>query len=94
MMTRYWLLAMPLLAACAYGTKADTQRDLSLAEDPRVGASIVRACFTGQINAFSDWSGGDGMILRRGTNDDVLVTFVGSCVSAERALAIALPQSR
>ncbi|MEO1658716.1 MAG: hypothetical protein AAFR65_13460, partial [Pseudomonadota bacterium] len=46
---------------------------------------VERICFRNTINGFSDWDGGEGIILLRGANDQYLVTLRSPCRIANRA---------
>lgn len=67
------LLVPPLLALAACAATPDAER-LGL-DDPKRGERLDRVCFNRQITGFSEWREGDGLILRRGAREEVLVTL-------------------
>ncbi|MCQ8186387.1 DUF6491 family protein [Parvularcula maris] len=81
------------LAACASGEALGDQAANGAVlpqDDLNVGEELSSACFTGQVNAFAQWDGGEGIILRRGVNDRYLLTFVEPCLPLGDAQSIAL----
>jgi len=80
------VFAVLVIAGCA---TSDEGTDLAdPAEDPLVGEPVERICFRNTINGFSDWDGGEGLILTRGANTQYLVTLRSPCDIANRALRI------
>ena len=78
-----------LIAASCASTEDETEAaDVSV--DPLVGEQVDRICFRRQINGFTDWEQGLGIILQRGVNDQFLVTFQPPCQVANRALRVGL----
>jgi hypothetical protein len=91
---RPWFLAAALLALSSCATDEtsgeESGEEALIAADPRAGEKLSSACFTGQVNAFAEWDGGKGIILRRRVDDRVLLTFAGPCLPLQNAQAIAL----
>ena len=76
-----------VLAACA----SDTGRERLGLDDPKLGERVERICFNRQINGFSAWDEGDGLILRRGVRDEVLVTLP-VCPAADFAQRVGIDE--
>ncbi|MEM9810880.1 MAG: DUF6491 family protein [Pseudomonadota bacterium] len=56
----------------------------SPANDPSIGAEVDRVCFRNGIDGFSNWEAGQGLILRRTTGEEFLVTFRDICFAASQ----------
>lgn len=80
-------LAVASLAACAAGP----ERERLGLDDPKVGERVDRVCFNRQINGFSEWNEGDGLILRRGIREEVLVTLP-VCPAADFAQRVGIDE--
>lgn len=84
----FFFLAAVTIAACT--TSNETTDKTDPASDPLVGEAVNRICFRNTINGFREWSGGEGIVLNRGVNDQFLVTFRGPCAIANRAQRVGL----
>ncbi len=80
------VFAALVIVSCA--TSDETTELADPTDDPLVGEPVERLCFRNTINGFSDWDGGEGLILTRGANNQYLVTLRSPCNIANRALRI------
>ena len=68
----------PLLACLALGITAcaaTPEGERLGLDDPKVGERLDRVCFNRQVTGFSEWEEGEGLVLRRGAREEVLVTL-------------------
>lgn len=75
------------LSACVTGPRVD-KAVAAFDSDPRLGERVESACFTRQIDGFSQ-NTRDTVVLSFGVNDDYLVTINNICPSLRNARSIA-----